>query len=393
MFKNSTVFVLGAGASWHYGYPTGEALVGKIIGAADRFSQYCDQRISCGQVVQVIPNYVEERMDRSKGIPGAIQGWSRAANECHSLIERLQTVRPLLIDHFLAWNESLRSIGKLMIAAAILECEAIWLKDHTNQNRIIQELPPPQDDWYRFIVHKLAYGCRESADLLENNVRFITFNYDSSLESHLFAALSAIDIFDLKDIERFLADDRIIHVYGAVHDQIPKKGSYIDLDAFRSLGRRLGPGGLNFERDFEPPKMLLDRCLASARHLRTIDPHDKEEDKSTLECARRWVADASVVYILGYGFDENNSCRIGLEQLRWREGRTRAVMFTNFENRNTVNKKASHLFFGSHDKFLIQPIIGDPTESYIEMSTRNVYDALDKDFDALEARLIAETKI
>jgi hypothetical protein len=31
MFRNKTVFLLGAGASWHYGYPTGEELVRKVI--------------------------------------------------------------------------------------------------------------------------------------------------------------------------------------------------------------------------------------------------------------------------------------------------------------------------------------------------------------------------
>ena len=31
MFKSPTVFILGAGASWHYGYPTGEELVKRII--------------------------------------------------------------------------------------------------------------------------------------------------------------------------------------------------------------------------------------------------------------------------------------------------------------------------------------------------------------------------
>jgi len=30
MFKNPTVFILGAGASWHYGFPTGEDLVRKV---------------------------------------------------------------------------------------------------------------------------------------------------------------------------------------------------------------------------------------------------------------------------------------------------------------------------------------------------------------------------
>jgi hypothetical protein len=31
MFTNKTVFILGAGASWHYGYPTGEELVKQVI--------------------------------------------------------------------------------------------------------------------------------------------------------------------------------------------------------------------------------------------------------------------------------------------------------------------------------------------------------------------------
>ena len=39
MFKRKTVFILGAGASWHYGYPTGEDLVRKVIGAANRLAE------------------------------------------------------------------------------------------------------------------------------------------------------------------------------------------------------------------------------------------------------------------------------------------------------------------------------------------------------------------
>jgi hypothetical protein len=31
MFTTKTVFILGAGASWHYGYPTGEGLVKKVV--------------------------------------------------------------------------------------------------------------------------------------------------------------------------------------------------------------------------------------------------------------------------------------------------------------------------------------------------------------------------
>ena len=53
--------------------------------------------------------------------------------------------------------------------------------------------------------------------------------------------------------------------------------------------------------------------------------------------------EAAVLYILGYGFDSVNSARIGLDQVRTTEkplGRMRYVMFTNYEDMNTVNKRA-----------------------------------------------------
>jgi hypothetical protein len=62
-----------------------------------------------------------------------------------------------------------------------------------------------RDDWYRFVVHKLVYGCSDSADLLKNAVHFITFNYDASLEFHLLRALMAIDLLDPNDIMQFLS--------------------------------------------------------------------------------------------------------------------------------------------------------------------------------------------
>jgi len=77
MIENSTVFVLGAGASWHYGYPTGDELVKHVIEMADRFSAYCKLRMESGQVVQVIPEYVEQRIDPNNGTQGTTDAWNR----------------------------------------------------------------------------------------------------------------------------------------------------------------------------------------------------------------------------------------------------------------------------------------------------------------------------
>jgi len=198
MIENSTVFILGAGASWHYGYPTGDELVEQVILMADKFSSYCTRRIDSGEVVQVIPEYVEQRRDSTQGIRGAIEAWKKVHEECQLLIKRLQAVRPLLIDHFLAWNESLRAIGRLMVAAVILECEA------AKGNR---------KPWHRFIVHKLVYGCSKSADLFNNDVHFITFNYDASIEYNLYAALTSVDIIKKADAQQFLTNDIVPSLY------------------------------------------------------------------------------------------------------------------------------------------------------------------------------------
>ena len=327
MFRNETVIILGAGASWHYGYPTGEGLVECVITMALRFRDYCRARLECGQTVQMVPNYVQERMDSSKGISGANEAWAMVADECQLLVDRLQTVRPLVIDYFLGWNPALQPIGKLVIAAVILECEAIDSSQLGNQNRkdlLIDGTAKPytdetlkraikkcKDDWYRFITHKLVMGCKKSGDIFSNNVRFITFNYDVSLEYRLSNALTAIDLLEHEDVVRFLSDKRIVHVYGSVHPAIPSKDQFVNAHVANILGTQFSQP-LNFQTEFDSRKQFLDSCLEASNNLRTIDPHDKE-DRAALKIARKWLESANVLYILGYGFDENNNKRIGLD--------------------------------------------------------------------------------
>lgn len=376
MIRNNTVFVLGAGASWHYGYPTGEALVDQVVKMAEHLSDHCENRILSGQVIQYLPEYVSRRTDPRLGIAGATKAWEDIRQECQQLLSRLKTVQPLLIDHFLASNPSLRPIGKLMIAAAILECEAAV------QHR--------GGGWYRFIVHKLLQGCRTSADLLRNNVRFVTFNYDASLEHHLFAALDATDILDRADVERFLEKDRIIHTYGCVHKGIPAQSDFVDHPTAQHLGREFNQP-LNMGAEFETRKKFLDQCLASSLDLRTIDPHDKEDDPDLLARAQNWIDQARIIYILGYGFDPENNRRIGLDPCL-RTG-TKAVLFTNFNDIPSVTQRASKVCCGNLTSFSGRPALGDLKGRYFEKSARNVYEAFSMDFPELEDELLEDTSI
>jgi hypothetical protein len=117
-------------------------------------------------------------------------------------------------------------------------------------------------------VHKLVYGCKESNDLLTNKVHFITFNYDTSLESHLSRSLEAIHMLDPSHVQTFLEDHRIIHVYGSV-GQRPKGGRP---NCFNPAGTLTRVGAT------EGVKEMLDEWRVAAQQIRTIDPHDKETD-------------------------------------------------------------------------------------------------------------------
>jgi hypothetical protein len=52
---------------------------------------------------------------------------------------------------------------------------------------------------------------------LRNNVSFVTFNYDTSLEYELYRSLRAISQFSEGNvIDKFFEGDRFIHVYGKI---------------------------------------------------------------------------------------------------------------------------------------------------------------------------------
>jgi hypothetical protein len=317
--------------------------------------------------------------DRS--LPGLRAGWEKVRDECVVLADRLETVRPLLIDTFLEWNSELREIGKLLIAARILECEGA----HTHRRRV-GTYDGKKNDWYRFLVHRLVYGCKKPDDLFRNKVHFITFNYDASLEFHLYRALSVIDILKGVDLKRFLSE-RLVHVYGSVRDGIPTAEVHDD-DLF--VGHDLATPldrGKPITLQLAPRKKFLDRCFSASQNLRTVDQVEKELNAADLKRACAWTKEAEVMYLLGYGFDPDNSRRIGLGVIP-NHAERRAIMFTNLDSVDTVNKRASTLWFDHNSVFLERSSFGNnPMRGfYIERSTKHVYGALAYDFDPLETR-------
>jgi hypothetical protein len=138
----------------------------------------------------------------------------------------------------------------------------------------------------------------------------------------------------------------------------------------------------------------LNIAFRASQGLRTIDGNDKLRETETLEKACAAIDRAERIYILGYGFDEFNSARLDLPHLLQLPLFSREIMFTNFGGLNRVSKSASRVMLGNFDSF---PPYGKPFvvgsrgldqhgsyQATFEVSEKNVYDALEQDFESFE---------
>jgi len=420
MFEQPTVFILGAGASWHYGYPTGEELVKMVIAAAKKLKEFCElSKNKCDK--KHIPQYISEIYK---------DNWDKAALDCQRLIDALEAVHPLVIDYFLSQNKDLQPIGKLMIAWVILECEAVFLYSKHNENRIelLKNSPDKEeqkrvakglvdakkynDNWYRFILHQLLNGLQSSEDLLskskKNNVTFISFNYDVSLETQLRNGLEKVQLLNETDInkahvEEFFKNNLIIHVYGSIRDfQKNKDMASLTPDAVQKRLEVFTSIETTTKTDYGFPikipkepilyKNLLDEVYEASQNIETIGVEKQENPivNANAEKAQKLIEKAQVVYILGYGFDELNNNLLGLKENLSKNGLSinhqRNIMFTNFENSERINKRAGILFANKPNLFANGNVAFKQTVTtnfQYERSIKNVYEAFADDFDAI----------
>lgn len=177
MIKASTVFVLGAGASMPYGFPSGAVLRQHICSSA----QEGDQMV--------------QHLHAELGIDPAETG------DFAKVFFRSNVAS---IDTFLAKREQFVEIGKLAIAFHL--CLKENPDDLLNANN--------DDHWYHAIWNALIQGVSSFQEMKLNRVKFISFNYDRSLEHFLHVSMKhtfGIDDAQARDSLRSL---EVIHIYG-----------------------------------------------------------------------------------------------------------------------------------------------------------------------------------
>lgn len=391
MYKEETVFILGAGASWHYGYPTGEELIRLVKEAANRLRDICDHLRREPSFINIPPEYL--RKDKNDQTSSAL---NKFIEECEWIKDTLNQVNPLVIDYFLHHHPSLQNIGKLLISFVLLERERDFIQHNGNINQIKKLENSPDrieqnraqhfdvskcnDDWLRYVLSKLVRDCEKPCDLLKNKISFITFNYDVSLENRIFNDLVNNERIPKKDKHKFYnRDDLVLHVYGSLTQKAFENDQY---GKFPIIKQRYG---LNNPKLAIDTKVCLDKAWAAAQNIYTI-PEQKKENNQTLDIAKDKISKAQTIYILGYGFDENNSDLIGLNQINptlpERIKAKRKIYFTNYSDSNRINKAAGKLFLNNESTFIgtSLPNFNSLGDDHYEKSIKNVYDALAHDF-------------
>lgn len=200
MITEKTVFILGAGASCPYGYPTGRELRDSICRKFenDLLKAYHTEK-------REHPDFfVNDRIDLAGNFSKRF----------------LEAGAGTSIDLFLARmsegdKAKFGQIGKLAIAYYMLRAES--------ESRFDEQMTDTSkaEDWYAPFLNRLMRGLNSHdrfQEIERNKVTFITFNYDRSLEFYMHRCFT--NNFSLPadyDVSRLGKDFlRVLHVYGSL---------------------------------------------------------------------------------------------------------------------------------------------------------------------------------
>lgn len=213
MYKSKTTFIIGAGASYELGFPTGEELKQQIAKAIHiKFEHGTSQTAGSYNIAEALRKFSDYRTnDGSKEYNKYLHAGRHAASSMPQAIS---------IDNFVENQEDdyITKIAKLGIADCIISAENDCLNSFII-DKYSEEIN--WDDFQKNWIHKfcqtLTEGSRKSKiDELFKNLEFIIFNYDRCVEYFLPKYLSHYYQIDLNEIHEIVSQAKFHHPYGQV---------------------------------------------------------------------------------------------------------------------------------------------------------------------------------
>jgi len=182
---------------------------------------------------------------------------------------------PRSIDEFLSDRSEFIDIGRAAIAQILIACEdekRLRLRD---------------DNWYGLLRDRIK------EEILRNEFRpvIVNFNYDLSLDKFLYDFLSST--FPGRYAAMKSEDDvRVFHVHGRL--------GYLDYEVTRTPRRSYG-------KPLSPNEMLL-----ASQGIRIPTQLDNDFGRDMM-FAQKVIQEAERVIFIGFGYDDNNLYRLGVD--------------------------------------------------------------------------------
>jgi hypothetical protein len=275
LLKYKTVFVLGAGASMPYGFPSGM----KLLEAAKNLT-----------------------MDDLAGMDS-----SQGDRRVHvGLLAALSGTQEESIDAMLETQpENVQAAGKRIIAAEILSAESKvrkYLKELQNSNIEIR-------DWFSHLFSRMAEGVTTLKAFFEgNDVNFVTYNYDRLVEQKMMSGLQAK--YHASEADWALVTGRVIHLHGSAGELHGTRGFQVPWAAGAGNGAS---------------HAHVEHCLSLAANSILI-VHELAFDAEAFQRARAVLSQADRVFFLGFGFGRTNVDRLDFSNIK----RSAVIRFTRW---------------------------------------------------------------
>jgi SIR2-like protein len=251
VINRRVVLILGAGASIPFGFPSGIGLYKEVL--------------------EQPRNSAEEKLLNACGV---------TYERCELFKQNLRHSGRTSVDAFLETRPDLMRLGKPLMALALMKHEhlsALFAPEKKGEN------------WYDYLFERMltpdidAFGA--------NNVSFITYNYDRSLEMYLGTALEATYGASMEDIAKQLSRIRIIHLHGKMGNLPFEGGQSRSYSAeLTEEDLKIGSGGI---------KII----------------HESIDKEPQFEQAHEVLSEAQMICFLGFGYHETNISRLRLSKL------------------------------------------------------------------------------
>ncbi len=282
MINDKIVFILGAGASKAHGYSLGPELVDKI------------------------GNALKTKNGKTREIAKALVGEHESEMDLNWMEEKIVDFRnkligskKLTIDSFLARHKDFLSIGKLAIAQILIPCER---KETLNSF---------ENNWYKDL-YKLMDASFEDFD--KNGCKFITFNYDRSLDYFLFdAVLNTYENKNDQECGKKISELLPVHLYGQ-----------LNVFPWQNINE-----GRDYEGHCTP---FLFKTIG--KNIKIV--YDDVDLLNNLEfrIAYDLIANAKKIIFLGFGYDQTNLERLKIKRM---EGKKIICTHYNLDRRSLIS--------------------------------------------------------